>query len=173
MTDWLYYPKNEIIIFSSHCFLLHNIAGSEDRISADGGVIAGPPTPCPGGSGGLAGSSTLSSSALSIDSGGSTSTISASGASGLPSSSTLMTNGDGGTQSVGGGSGSHGHHGGGTSGLNGSLMSSIAGLANGKHHHNGDLNHLAATKLASLGTETVEFSLKNARMMFGSIEGFY
>merc|ERR1719361_1601895 len=34
---------------------------SEDRISADGGVIAGPPTPCPGGSGGLAGSSTLSS----------------------------------------------------------------------------------------------------------------
>lgn len=125
---------------------------SEDRISADGGVIAGPPTPCPGGSGGLAGSSTLSSSALSIDSGGgSTSTISASGASGLPSSSTLMTNGDGGTQPVGGGSGSHGHHGGGTSGLNGSLMSSIAGLANGKHHHNGDLNHLAATKLASLG----------------------
>jgi hypothetical protein len=89
---------------------------------------------------------------LSIDSGGgSTSTISASGASGLPSSSTLMTNGDGGTQPVGGGSGSHGHHGGGTSGLNGSLMSSIAGLANGKHHHNGDLNHLAATKLASLG----------------------
>jgi len=108
---------------------------SEDRISADGGVIAGPPTPCPGGS----------DSALSIDSGGgSTSTISASGASGLPSSSTLMTNGDGGVQPVG-------HHGVGTSGLNGSLMSSIAGLANGKHHHNGDLNHLAATKLASLG----------------------
>ena len=134
-------------------------------------MIAGPPTPCPGGSGGLAGSSTLSSSALSIDSGGgSTSTISASGASGLPSSSTLMTNGDGGAQPVGGGSGSHGHHGGGTSGLNGSLMSSIAGLANGKHHHNGDLNHLAATKLASLGTD--EFSLQNARMS-ESIEGFY
>lgn len=120
---------------------------SEDRISADGGVIAGPPTPCPGGSGGLAGSSTLSSSALSIDSGGgSTSTISASG---LPSSTTLITNGDGGAHPVGGGAGSH--HGVGTSGLNGSLMSSIAGLANGKHHHNGDLNHLAATKLASLG----------------------
>ena len=81
-----------------------------------------------------------------------------------------MTNGDGGTQSVGGGSGSHGHHGGGTSGLNGSLMSSIAGLANGKHHHNGDLNHLAATKLASLGTD--EFSLKNARMS-ESMEGCY
>ena len=130
-------------------------------------MIAGPPTPCPGGSGGLAGSSTLSSSALSIDSGGSTSTISASGASGLPSSSTLMTNGDGGTQPVGGGS--HGHHGGGTSGLNGSLMSSIAGLANGKHHHNGDLNHLAATKLASLGTD--EISLKNARESEG-MEGY-
>jgi hypothetical protein len=147
LPDWLYYPNDEIINLTSHCFLHLTIAGSEDRISADGGVIAGPPTPCPGGSGGLAGSSTLSSSALSIDSGGgSTSTISASG---LPSSTTLITNGDGGAHPVGGGAGSH--HGGGTSGLNGSLMSSIAGLANGKHHHNGDLNHLAATKLASLG----------------------
>ena len=80
---------------------------------------------------------------------GSTSTISASN-SGLPSSSTLMTNGDG--MHCGGGSG--GHHGGATSGINGSLMSSIAGMANGKHHHNGDLNHSTATKLATLGKKT-------------------
>ena len=111
-----------------------------------------PSTPCPGGSGGSGSNPTVSSSALSIDS-GSPSSISGShsGASGLPSSSTLMTNGDhGGHHPVGGGSHHHGH-GGATSGLNGSLMSSIAGLANGKHHHNGDLNHMAATKLASLG----------------------
>merc|ERR1719315_894504 len=83
---------------------------SEDRISADGGVIA-PPTPCAGGSGGSAGS-TLSSSALSnLTDSGSTSTISAS-ASGLSSSSTLMTNGDG--THCGGGTGSS-HHGGATS----------------------------------------------------------
>merc|ERR1719357_652575 len=122
---------------------------SEDRISSDGGGIA-PPTPCAGSSGGSA-SSTLSSSALSnLTDSGSTSTISAS-TSGLPSSSTLMTNGDG--THCGGGSGSH--HGGATSGINGSLMSSIAGLANGKHHHNGDLNHSTATKLATLGASTL------------------
>jgi len=123
---------------------------SEDRISADGGVIA-PPTPCAGGSGGST-SSNLSSSALSnLTDSGSTSTISTS-VSGLPSSSTLMTNGDG--THCGGGSGS-GHHGGATSGLNGSLMSSIAGLANGKHHHNGDLNHSTATKLVTSGASTL------------------
>ena len=124
-----------------------NFSGSEDRISADGGVIS-PPTPCAAGSAGIgggltgltAGGSALSSSALSNLDHVTSSAVSS--LSSMTSSSTLM-NGETPTTSASGA-------GVGSGGLNGSLMSSIAGLANGKHHHNGDLNHMAANK-ANLG----------------------
>ena len=120
-------------------------ASSEDRISADGNAIA-PATPCAAGAlsshggGGAIGSG--SSSALSnMD----LLSPSVSSSSLPPSSMTHMNNGN---DSNGG--------------LNGSLISSIAGLANGKHHHNGDLAHLAASKLANLaGSSVSNGSLNN------------
>ena len=133
MTPRFLWP-NHFCDFSSRFTLdtgINNItlvSGSEDRISADGGLIS-PPTPCSTGGGPSSGSggSPLSCSALSnLDS------LTSSVSSTLPT--TLMTNGDALPGSA--------------ANLNGSLMSSI--LANGKHHHNGDLNHLAAAK-ANLG----------------------
>lgn len=118
-------------------------ASSEDRISADGNAIA-PATPCAAGA--------LSSHSGAIGSGSSSAlsnmdllSPSVSSSSLPPSSMTHMNNGN---DSNGG--------------LNGSIISSIAGLANGKHHHNGDLAHLAASKLANLaGSSVSNGSLNN------------
>ena len=120
-------------------------ANSEDRISADGSAIA-PATPIAaalsGNHGGGAGSGSGSSSALSnMD----LLSPSVSSSSLPPSSMTLMNNGNDSNGS-----------------LNGSIISSIAGLANGKHHHNGDLAHLATSKLANLaGSSVSNGSLNN------------
>ena len=61
----------------------------------------------------------------------------------------MSLNGD-----AGGGGGGHGP----TSGSASNGGSLITGLANGKHHHNGDLNLLSASKLAALGAASSPLS---------------
>jgi len=114
-------------------------ACSEDRISENGGLIAGPPTPSSQPlttSGSSGGGPSLSSSPLSnLD-------LLSSSTSNGSAASLVSLNGD-----AGGGGGP-------TSGSASNGGSLITGLANGKHHHNGDLNLLSASKLAALGASS-------------------